>query len=184
MFYPLNLSFNLLYTIMVTNLPKFSSPTLLVHQSANVFPCENFALYDSVHLQWISQVQSVTHSRAYTHITSVCHRMYQLEREKWASWYVRLTSDIWISAVIQGYITVTAHFISELCSWVLLTGEIEEHHTGVDISERLLEAAKEWSITDECVSGLVRDNAANAVLGTDLTVDTFWMCCTRIAAKC
>ena len=81
-FAPLNLSFNLLYTIMVTNLPKFSSPTLIVHQFANVFPCKNFALYGSVHLQWISQVQSVTHSRAYTHITSVCHWMYQLEREK------------------------------------------------------------------------------------------------------
>ena len=67
---------------------------------------------------------------------------------------------------------MTAHFISdgwELCSWVLLTREMEERHTGVNISERLLEAAKEWDITDECVSGLVRDNAANAVLGAELT---------------
>ena len=44
-----------------------------------------------------------------------------------------------------------------------------ERHTGVNISERLLEAAKEWGLTDERVSGLVRDNAANAVLGADLT---------------
>ena len=74
--------------------------------------------------------------------------------------------------MISGHITVTAHFISdgwELCSLVLLAREMGEHHTGVNISERLLEAAKEWGITDEHVSGLVKDNAANVILGTDLT---------------
>ena len=79
--------------------------------------------------------------------------MYQVEREKLeAELIVGLTSDIWTSAATQGYITVTAHFISdgwELCSQVLLTREMGEHHTGVKISERLLEAAKEWGITDE-----------------------------------
>ena len=52
---------------------------------------------------------------------------------------------------------------------MLLTREMKERHTGVNISKRLLEAAKEWGINDEYVSGLVRDNAANAVLGADLT---------------
>ena len=86
--------------------------------------------------------------------------------------HVGLTSDIWTSAATQGYITVTAHFISDnwkFCSRVLLTKEMGKRHTGINISERLLEAAKEWGITDEHVSGLVRDNAANAVLGADLT---------------
>ena len=113
---------------------------------------------------------------SHTHITIVCHRMYQVEREKLEAElvdrHVGLTSDIWTSAATQGYITVTAHFISdgwELCSKVLLTREMGERHTGVNISERLLEAAKEWGITDERVSGLVRDNAANAILGADLT---------------
>ena len=113
---------------------------------------------------------------SHTHITSVCHRMYQVEREKLevelVDRHVGLTSDIWTSAATQGYITVTAHFISDdwkFCSWVLLTREMGERHTGINISERLLGAAKEWGITDEHVSGLVRDNAANAVLGADLT---------------
>ena len=112
---------------------------------------------------------------SHTHIISVCHRMYQ-EREKLEAElierHVGLTSDIWTSAATQGDITVTAHFISdgwEHCSWVLLTREMGERHTGVNISERLLEAAKEWGITDEHVSGLVRDNAANDILGEDLT---------------
>ena len=113
---------------------------------------------------------------SHTHITSVCHRMYQVEREKLEAElvgrHVGLTSDIWTGAATQGYITVTAHFISdswELCSRVLLTREMRERHTGVNISKTLLEAAKEWGITDERVSGLVRDNAANAILGADLT---------------
>ena len=75
-----------------------------------------------------------------------------------------LTSDIWTSVSTQSYITITVHFISdnwELCSRELLIREMEESHTGVNISQRLLEAGKEWGITDERVSGLVRDNAAN-----------------------
>ena len=104
--------------------------------------------------------------------------MYQVEREKLEAElrvvdrHVGLTSDIWTSAATQGYITVTAHFIFdgwELCSKVLLTREMGERHTSVNILERLLEAAKEWGITDERVSGLVRDNAVNAILGADLT---------------
>ena len=78
--------------------------------------------------------------------------MYQVKREKLEAElvdrHVGLTSDIWTSAATQGYITVTAYLISdgwELCSQVLLTREMGEHHTGVNISERLLEAAKEWS---------------------------------------
>ena len=77
-----------------------------------------------------------------------------------------------MSASIQSYITITVHFISdnwELCSRVLLAREMGEHHTSVNIFERLLEAAKEWGITDECVSAVVSDNAANAVLGANLT---------------
>ena len=43
-----------------------------------------------------------------------------------------------------------------------------ERHIGIHILERVPEAAKEWGITDEHVSGLVRHNAANAVLVADL----------------
>jgi len=52
---------------------------------------------------------------------------------------------------------------------VLLTREMEERHTGVNIPQRLLEVAKKWDISDEHVSGLVRDNAAKAVLGATVT---------------
>ena len=52
---------------------------------------------------------------------------------------------------------------------MLLTREMEERHTGVNIPQRLLEVAKKWDISDEHVSGLVRDNAAKAVLGATVT---------------
>ena len=103
--------------------------------------------------------------------------MYQVERggveAELHDRHVGLTSDIWMSALTQSYITITVHFISdnwELYSGVLLTRKKGEQCTGVNISERLLEAAKEWGITDEHVSALVSDNAANAVLGTLLYI--------------
>ena len=61
---------------------------------------------------------------------------------------------------------------------MLLTSEMGERYTSVSISDRLLEADKEWGITDECVSALVSDNAANAMLGAG------WPCCTHFIAQC
>ena len=79
------------------------------------------------------------------HITTVFHRMYQVERDRVKAElhdrHVGLTSDIWTSASTQSYIIITVHFITdkwELCSRVLLTREMGERHTGVNISERLI----------------------------------------------
>ena len=75
---------------------------------------------------------------SHTHITTVCHRMYQVERDRVKAElhdrHVGFTSDIWMSASTQSYITITVHFIAdkwELFSRVLLTREMEERHTGI-----------------------------------------------------
>ena len=82
-------------------------------------------------------------------------------------------SDIWTSRATQAYLTVTAHFITELWemeSKVLLTREMPECHTGVHISERLMKASEEWKISEKVVA-VVRDNAANMVLASQLLED-------------
>ena len=54
-----------------------------------------------------------------------------------------LTTDTWTSNVNDSYLTVTAHFINkswELCTRVLFTSEMPEHHTGANIATRLLKS--------------------------------------------
>ena len=54
-----------------------------------------------------------------------------------------LTTDIWTSGAIHGYMTVTVHFVDEswqLYSKILVTEEMPDRHTGQHItgSPRLL----------------------------------------------
>lgn len=67
---------------------------------------------------------------------------------------------------------MTVHFIDKLwqmCTRVLLTKEMAERHTGRNIADRLIEMADEWGVAHRRISALVHDNAANAVLGAELT---------------
>ena len=51
------------------------------------------------------------------HIRSVCQKLYTSAKEKLLvtlqSHYIAFTSDLWSSQVVQAYLTVTAHFITE-----------------------------------------------------------------------
>ena len=105
------------------------------------------------------------------HVTKICRQIFNSHKKeliaKLDSPSVSLTTDIWTSRVQQAYLTVTVHFITEqwvMESKVLLTREMPERHTGINIAERLKEAVREWHITPEKVVAVVRDNAANMVL--------------------
>ena len=79
-------------------------------------------------------------------------------------------TDIWTSRTVQSYITVTVHFLTEdwiLDSRVLVTHEMMERHTGVNIAECLREIAKDWNLDNKVVA-VVHDNASNMVLACDL----------------
>lgn len=114
---------------------------------------------------------------SHTHIATVCHRLYESEKENLAtmiskSEHFGLTTDIWTSSATQAYMTVTVHFIDEswkLCSKVLVTEEMPERHTGQHISDRLIKVASAWKIPPDKITACVRDNAANAVNGLQLT---------------
>jgi len=63
-----------------------------------------------------------------------------------------LTSDIWTSHATQGYITITAYYVSKdwkIQSYVLCTCERPERHTGIKIATRSQEAAEVRNIDDE-----------------------------------
>ncbi len=51
--------------------------------------------------------------------------------------YVAFTTDIWTSVAVDGYMTITCHYLDskwKLCTKVLTTAEMPEHHTGVNIA--------------------------------------------------
>ena len=112
---------------------------------------------------------------SYTHVTSVCRRKFLLLKENLLATLsqqcdVTLTTDIWTSRTIQAYLTITTHYLTE--DWkmetkVLLTREMPERHTGMHISERLVNACEEWKITEK-ISAVVHDNASNMVLASQL----------------
>ena len=113
---------------------------------------------------------------SHTHISTVCCRIYNLQREKVKNEIegssLALTTDIWTSTAVESYLTVTTHFVDEfwhLCSRVLITKEMPERHTGSNIVQRLKQPAEEWGIQPRQVSAIIHDNAANAVLGAELT---------------
>ena len=110
-----------------------------------------------------------------THVTSICCKKFlSLKEELLATLAtvpcVAVTTDIWTNTSTQAYITVTAHYLTNVWrmeSKVLQTHEMPERHTGVHVSERLLKAREDWKIGNKIVA-IVSDNAANMVLASHL----------------
>ncbi|XP_005102535.1 zinc finger BED domain-containing protein 4 [Aplysia californica] len=84
--------------------------------------------------------------------------------------FVCLTTDHWSSRRIQGFLTVTAHFVTsdwELQACVLDTVRIATSLTAQTIAGALTEVMDRWKITDK-VFAVITDNAANMKLAVDL----------------
>ena len=78
---------------------------------------------------------------------------------------ITVTSDIWTSRKTEGYLTLTAHFISfswELRAVVLNTLRIRDSHTGEKIASEIRSALEHWGISHK-VSTIVTDNATNMI---------------------
>ena len=87
---------------------------------------------------------------------------------------VSFTTDMWTYNQMEGYMTVTAHFISEdwrLHSFMLETKVMEVSHTAANIAERLCEVLEEFEIPAEKRVAVIHDDAANMVLCAKLLYD-------------
>ncbi|XP_041366567.1 E3 SUMO-protein ligase ZBED1-like [Gigantopelta aegis] len=79
---------------------------------------------------------------------------------------VALTCDHWTSCAVEGYVTVTAHFVDDEFYYhncVLETRQTTERHTGMNIAQDLKVVISEFGIEKEGVTALVSDNASNMV---------------------
>ena len=122
---------------------------------------------DSGFKKLIDMIEPGCKPPSYTHTTAICQCMYSSMREELRAAidmrHIALTTDLWTSRATEVYLTVRVHFINVEWSWVnkvLLTHEMPERHRGQHNSARLLDAVTDWHMTDERVSGVVRDNAA------------------------
>ncbi|KAJ8910378.1 hypothetical protein NQ315_012825 [Exocentrus adspersus] len=79
--------------------------------------------------------------------------------------YIALTTDGWTSTSNEGYLAVTAHFISnewQYFSCLLSCFSYSESHTSQNLSDQLKLVVAEWEISDK-VQVVITDNAANIV---------------------
>lgn len=85
--------------------------------------------------------------------------------------YVTLTTDTWTSNCTEGYMAVTAHFITnnwELKSFLLECFSFTERHTAENLRNELVRVANDWNISRK-VHAIVSDNAANIGKAVQLT---------------
>ncbi|CAH1447886.1 unnamed protein product [Lactuca virosa] len=73
-----------------------------------------------------------------------------------------LTSDLWISITIDGYISLTAHFIDE--NWILQKrllnfSDMPPPHNGISLSEKVYSMLADWGIEGKLFS-ITLDNAS------------------------
>ena len=77
---------------------------------------------------------------------------------------------MWSSIANDGYIGVTGHFVDKdwnMQALTLTTEEMDDRHTGINISARLKDVAATWGVKEK-VSAVVHDNAANMMLALRL----------------
>jgi hypothetical protein len=93
-------------------------------------------------------------------------------RVQFSCMYYCITTDIlWTSRRGQSYMALTLHYVDKeftMCSWTLEVEAFPGIHTGVAIARGLEEMMERWDLRPEMCMLLVRDGAANAVLGSDL----------------
>ena len=104
-----------------------------------------------------------------------------------------LTTDIWTNRAVEGYITVTPHYLDPswtMKSYVLETSVFPERHTGIEISGKLKEISDCFGITSK-VSVVVHNQAANMICSLNiLEKELDWKClsCTahtlQLCLKC
>lgn len=85
--------------------------------------------------------------------------------------YVTLTCDIWTETMrSKSFLGVTIHFLddSELFDATLGVYELSDRHTAEYIADILKNVCRDWNITDEIITCVVTDGAANMVKAIDV----------------
>ena len=86
---------------------------------------------------------------------------------------VSLTTDLWTSKALNGYLTVTAHFVSsdwKLASCVLATSCFTQHRTATNTGQRLVEISRFFGVAGQGQT-VIHDEATNQVAALRVAAD-------------
>jgi hypothetical protein len=85
---------------------------------------------------------------------------------------VSLTSDIWSGNAKEDYITVVAHYVTadwEMRKTVIGFKLMEANHSGVNISDKIIDVLRDWGLQDKVVSLSLDNASSNTTAMTILT---------------
>ena len=88
---------------------------------------------------------------------------------------ISLTCDIWSSIKMESFIAITVHYIDskwKLCHFVLDIFSFAGSHTGLSISEKILQLLSEMQLENKIIA-ITTDNGSNMVAGCRRLVDHF-----------
>ena len=80
--------------------------------------------------------------------------------------YYAITTDIWSSRVMESFMSVTLHYLTEdfeMINLVLEVSPFHESHTAINISTFLKKSFEKFGLRPEKLSMMMRDNASNGV---------------------
>lgn len=117
-----------------------------------------------------------------THITTLLRKKHAEGRSRLTTALssavgLALTTDMWTSRAMEGYLTATVHFVNKdwkMCSLVLETAGFLQHHTAENIGKRLVDLANGFDITDRTPLTLGRPSFAR-LTGCKPVCATPWM---------
>lgn len=85
--------------------------------------------------------------------------------------YYAVTTDIWTSRTMQGYVALTLHFLDRAykpCNYTLEVSHFPGFHNGPAIAACLTKLFEHWGLEPAKCMKLVRDGASNGVAAADL----------------
>ena len=112
-----------------------------------------------------------------THIAEVVRQKFVIGKDNMKRYFqsevhfMAVTTDIWTSRANDAYLSLTMHFVDsswDMVSCVLATAPFSEHHTAVNIVDKVKQVMVEFNVESHHLLAIVHDQCANMQLAGDL----------------
>ena len=93
--------------------------------------------------------------------------------------FMAITTDIWTSRANDAYLSLTMHFVDS--SWdmilcALATAPFPEHHTAVNIVDKVKQVVEEYNIDINCLLAVVHNQCSNMQLAGEMLCELSGNC--------
>ena len=85
--------------------------------------------------------------------------------------FIAVPTDIWTNHANDAHLLLTMHFVDsswDMVSCILATASFSEHHTAVNIVDKVRQIMEEYNIEFHCLLAIVDDQRANMQLAGDM----------------